>query len=121
MSPYTRNLQKNNQSLVSVISLNNINEAKFWMICLVFIAAILGVLFLIMVSRVTTLGKDVNVMNNGLKEAQQKLLVLRMGLANNQIDYALRGFAADNKMVASNKFEYTSRASAALGINILPN
>ncbi len=121
MSPYTRNLQKKNQSLVGALSLNNINEAKFWMICLIFVAAVLGVSFLIMVSHVTTLGKDVNVMNSSLKEAQQKLLVLRMGLANNQIDYALRGFAADNKMVASNKFEYASRASAALGINLLPN
>jgi len=121
MSPYTRNLQKNNQSVVGALSLNNINEAKFWMVCLIFVATVLGASFLIMVSRVTTLGKDVNVMNDNLKEAQQKLLVLRMELANNQIDYALRGFAADNKMVASNKFEYTSRASAALGINILPN
>ena len=120
MSPYTRNLQKKNQGLVGALNLNDINGAKFWIICLIFVMAVLGVSFLIMVSRVTTFGKDVNVMNNNLKEAQQKLLVLRMGLATNQIDYALRGFAADNKMVASNKFEYTSTVSTVLGINLLP-
>ena len=120
MSPYTKNLQTKSQVLISVLNLDNINEAKFWMVCLIGTVLVFGVSFLIMVSRVTALGRDVNVMNSSLKDSQQKLIVLRMDLANNQIDYALRGFADDNKMIASNKFEYNSRANVALGMNILP-